>query len=101
MTIQAAGDLPIGEPKGESQGVLARLAYSFTQWAEKWFPDAFVFVIFAVIVVAIANFATGASPIAVAKGFATASGPSSHSPCRWPWSSSRDTCSPPRRSAPS
>ena len=26
--------------------------------------------------------------------------PDHRSPCRWPWSSSRDTCSPPRRSAP-
>lgn len=54
---------------GEKAGALARLAYAFTAWAEKWFPDAFVFVVLAVIVVALINLATGASPMAVAKGF--------------------------------
>ncbi|TBW31948.1 short-chain fatty acid transporter [Siculibacillus lacustris] len=53
----------------ETQGGLARLAYSFTEWAETWFPDAFVFVILTTIVVAIANLATGAGPVAIAKGF--------------------------------
>lgn len=56
-------------PASEKQGGLARLAYAFTEWAEKWFPDAFVFVVLTVIVVAFANLATGATPIAVAKGF--------------------------------
>ena len=53
----------------ETQGGLARIAYGFTEWAEKWFPDAFVFVILTVIVVALANLATGAAPLAIAKGF--------------------------------
>lgn len=53
----------------EKQGGLARLAYAFTEWAETWFPDAFVFVILTVIAVTIANLATGAAPIAIAKGF--------------------------------
>jgi short-chain fatty acids transporter len=69
MTIQATGDLPLAQPKSDSQGGLARLAYAFTEWAETWFPDAFVFVILAVLAVAIANMATGASPLATAKGF--------------------------------
>ncbi len=50
-------------------GILARMSQSFTAWAEKWFPDAFVFVILGVIITAIANLATGASPQAIAKGF--------------------------------
>jgi short-chain fatty acids transporter len=29
----------------ETQRGLARIAYAFTEWAEKWVPDAFVFVI--------------------------------------------------------
>ncbi len=53
----------------ETQRGLARIAYGFTEWAEKWFPDAFVFVILTVIVVALANLATGAAPLAIAKGF--------------------------------
>ncbi|WP_207479063.1 short-chain fatty acid transporter [Arenibaculum pallidiluteum] len=54
---------------GERQGWLARLAIGFTEWAEKWFPDAFVFVVLAVIAVALGNLATGATPLAIAKGF--------------------------------
>ena len=34
-------------------GFLVRLAIAFTAWAERWFPDAFVFVAIAVVVVAI------------------------------------------------
>ncbi|MBB4267080.1 short-chain fatty acid transporter [Roseospira visakhapatnamensis] len=54
---------------GESQGGLARLAYGFTQWAEKWFPDAFVFVILTTLVVTIADLAIGAAPLEIASGF--------------------------------
>lgn len=71
MTItvnpNASGHAPDASVKGPKG--LARLAYAFTAWAEKWFPDSFVFVILAVIVVALANLGTGASPLAVAKGF--------------------------------
>jgi len=65
MNIQALDKKPDPEtPRG-----LARIAYGFTEWAEKWFPDAFVFVILTTIVVAIANLASGASPLAIGKGF--------------------------------
>jgi len=57
------------EPVAEQQGVLARMAIAFTEWAEKWFPDAFVFVVLAVLAVALGNLATGATPAAIAKGF--------------------------------
>ena len=50
-------------------GVLARLALRFTNFAEKWFPDAFVFVAIAVAVVACAALINGATPIAVAGAF--------------------------------
>ena len=36
------------------EGVLARLGLRFTNWAERWFPDAYVFVALAVAVVAAA-----------------------------------------------
>lgn len=48
---------------------LARLALRFTEWAEKWFPDAFVFVAIAVVIVAGAALINGASPQAVSKSF--------------------------------
>ncbi|MGC4077009.1 MAG: TIGR00366 family protein [Rubrivivax sp.] len=54
---------------GEGPRGLARLAYGFTGWAEKWFPDAFVFVILTLFAVVVADLMIGASPLAIAKGF--------------------------------
>ena len=51
------------------EGAMARLAIAFTAWAEKWFPDAFVFVAIAVVVVSVAAMANGASPVAVSVAF--------------------------------
>ena len=34
-------------------GTLERLGIRFTAWAERWFPDAFIFVAIAVVVVAL------------------------------------------------
>jgi len=51
------------------EGVLARIALRFTGWAERWFPDAFIFVVIAVVVVAVAALANGAPVPAVAKSF--------------------------------
>src|SRR5450755_3598990 len=48
---------------------LARLGLRFTNWAEHWFPDAYVFVCLAVAVVAAAAMINGAGPMAVAKTF--------------------------------
>ena len=48
---------------------LARLALRFTDWAEKWFPDAFVFVAIAVVIVAGAALLNGAPVPAVTKSF--------------------------------
>jgi len=60
-----------GVPQTEGEGPrgLARLAYAFTGWAEKWFPDAFVFVILTLFAVVLGDLAIGASPLAIAKGF--------------------------------
>ena len=50
-------------------GVLAGIALRFTAWAERWFPDAFIFVAIAVVVVAAGALANGASVGAVTKAF--------------------------------
>jgi len=50
-------------------GLMVRVAVGFTSWAERWFPDAFVFVAIAVVVVAAAAMAAGASPLAVSQAF--------------------------------
>ncbi len=51
------------------QALLARLGLRFTNWAERWFPEAYVFVCVAVAVVAAAAMLNGATPAAVAKSF--------------------------------
>ena len=42
----------------QQEGVLVRIAIGFTAWAERWFPDAFIFVAIAVVVVALAALTT-------------------------------------------
>ena len=56
-------------PAPPREGFLVRIAIGFTAWAEKWFPDAFVFVAIAVVVVAAAAMANGASPAVVSQAF--------------------------------
>src|SRR6202040_3251387 len=53
----------------QQEGVLVRTAIGFTAWAERWFPDAFIFVAIAVVVVALASLINGASPVAVSVAF--------------------------------
>ena len=64
-TITAASS---GGPT-QQEGVLVRIAIGFTAWAERWFPDAFIFVAIAVVVVAVAALINGASPVAVSVAF--------------------------------
>jgi short-chain fatty acids transporter len=53
----------------QRDGGLVRLAIAFTAWAERWFPDAFIFVAIAVMVVSLGAIANGASPLAVSEAF--------------------------------
>lgn len=61
--------LPSGSRAHLEESYLARLALRFTEWAEKWFPDAYIFAAIAVIIVACAALLNGATPTAVAKSF--------------------------------
>ena len=58
-----------GNRATDDEGVLARTAHRFTAWAERWFPDAFVFVALAVVIVAAAALLNGATPEAIVKSF--------------------------------
>jgi short-chain fatty acids transporter len=51
------------------EGILARAALRCATWAERWFPDAYVFAALAVIVVAIATLFAGATPISTVTAF--------------------------------
>ncbi len=53
----------------QRNGGLVRLAIAFTAWAERWFPDAFIFVAIAVVVVSLGAMVNGASPLAVSEAF--------------------------------
>jgi short-chain fatty acids transporter len=65
MTIaRESRDLPAAR-----EGMLARTALGFTSWAERWFPDAYIFAALAVILVSAAALVNGATPQAVAKSF--------------------------------
>src|SRR4051812_42635728 len=54
---------------GRAEGPLVRVALRFTSWAERWFPDAFIFVAIAVVVVSAGALAIGAPVAAVTKAF--------------------------------
>jgi short-chain fatty acids transporter len=58
-----------GTATDAKEGALARVALRFTAWAERWFPDAFVFVAIAVIVVSAAALVNGAPVQAGTKSF--------------------------------
>jgi short-chain fatty acids transporter len=68
MTSVAAPGRVSGGPT-PPDGALVRAAIAFTAWAERWFPDAFIFVAIAVVVVALGALANGASPTAVSEAF--------------------------------
>ncbi|WP_421568110.1 short-chain fatty acid transporter [Stenotrophomonas sp. PD6] len=48
---------------------MARAALRSAAWAEKWFPDAYVFAVLGVVIVAVAAMGFGASPQATARAF--------------------------------
>ena len=62
--LSESGDLPAAR-----EGTLAKAALGFTNWAERWFPDAYIFAAMAVILVSVAALVNGAAPQAVAKSF--------------------------------
>ncbi|WP_456618981.1 short-chain fatty acid transporter [Bradyrhizobium sp. P5_C12] len=49
--------------------LLARFAQRLVIFSERWFPDAYVFVLIAVIAIAIGTIAHGGSPLAVSRAF--------------------------------
>jgi short-chain fatty acids transporter len=56
-------------PKAEEQSRFALMAINFTTWAERWYPDSFVFAALCLIAVALAALLIGAKPMDVANAF--------------------------------
>ena len=50
-------------------GWMARAALRSAAWAEKWFPDAYVFAVLGVVIVALAAMGFGSTPQATAGAF--------------------------------
>ena len=60
MSEATGGNARPSAGRGPTQeGVLVRMAIAFTTWSERWFPDAFIFVAIAVVVVSLAALANG------------------------------------------
>jgi short-chain fatty acids transporter len=55
--------------ESRSEKGLARAAQSLASWTEKWFPDAYVFALVGVVLVAVAALANGSSPQTVVNAF--------------------------------
>ena len=55
--------------ESRSEKGLARAAQSLAGWTEKWFPDAYVFALVGVVLVAVAALANGSSPQTVVDAF--------------------------------
>ena len=53
----------------EDENALSRVALKLTDWMERWFPDAFVFVLLAVLFGAVGAFAIGAPATGIVKAF--------------------------------
>jgi len=57
---------PLAHPK---EKLLARAALKFTSWAERWYPDTYVFAALTLIIVSLALFLLGAAPEQIALSF--------------------------------
>ncbi|MHB1404063.1 MAG: short-chain fatty acid transporter [Desulfitobacteriaceae bacterium] len=61
--------MSLGRKEDEQNGLLAKMGVSLADWSERWFPDAYVFAILAVIIVSAAALLMGRSPQKVAIDF--------------------------------
>ena len=59
----------MSRPDARNEGRLVWIATRFTAWAEKWFPDAFIFVALAVVIVSLGALVNGASPLDISQAF--------------------------------
>jgi short-chain fatty acids transporter len=62
-------DSSLNEPGAGAEGALDRASARIVHFSERWFPDAYVFVLIAVIVIAVGAIVHGGSPLAVSQAF--------------------------------
>lgn len=59
----------LGENAPTETNLLARFSQRLVVFSERWFPDAYVFVLIAVIAIAVGTIVHGGSPLAVSRAF--------------------------------
>lgn len=59
----------LNQTNGTKDGFMARMGFALADWSEKWFPDAYVFAIIAVIIITIAALAMGRTPVQIGVDF--------------------------------
>jgi short-chain fatty acids transporter len=59
----------LNEDASTETNLLARFSQRLVVFSERWFPDAYVFVLIAVIAIAVGTIAHGGSPLAVSRAF--------------------------------
>lgn len=52
-------------------GILARMGYSLANWSERWFPDAYIFAVIAVIIISMIALLMGRTPLEIGIDFGT------------------------------
>lgn len=57
------------QPEQVKEGLMARAGFVLADWSEKWFPDAYVFAVIAVVIVTIAALFMGRTPIQIGVDF--------------------------------
>lgn len=69
--MSQTGMVPSVEPgsKNSKEGFLARVGASLADWSEKWFPDAYVFALVALVVVVVFALFMGQTPYKIAVNF--------------------------------
>lgn len=65
----ATHDQTMSLRKPAADNIIARFSQALVSFAERWFPDAYVFVLIAVIAVAGGAMLHGGSPLAVSRAF--------------------------------
>jgi short-chain fatty acids transporter len=59
------------EINANQDGIMARMGVSLANWSEKWFPDAFIFAVIAVVFISVVALLMGRTPIDIGIDFGT------------------------------
>jgi len=59
----------IENEQAQKSGLMERLGFTLADWSERWFPDAYVFAVIAVVIVTVAALFMGRSPVQIGIDF--------------------------------